>query len=258
MPGTERSWADLDVPGAFERCVRGSIGELYAFAGLLCGNDRDAAERLVTGVYASLRQAVDGGLADTVSLGALRSTVRRRWVDDRRIGLLAQVDEARRDVRPAATLGELRELERAVLVLHHVNRMPVERIAEEVGIPGGRVEQIEASARRRLHGDAEPVRRWIRTYYGDNVHVRPDLADSILGHRHLGPRPAAVTPPTRRLRRPTCPGRRDADDGPPTMAVPVHVVLADPARDPLAVDHEPDAPTVQIEGDDALESPDDD
>jgi DNA-directed RNA polymerase specialized sigma24 family protein len=257
MPGTERSWADLDVPGSFERCVRGSIGELYAFAGLLCGNDRDAAERLVTGVYASLRRAVDDGLTDAVSLGALRSTVRRRWVDDRRIGLLAQIDEARRDVRPADTLGELRELERAVLVLHHVNRMPVERIAEELGIPGGRVEQIEASARRRLHGDAEPLRRWIRAYYGDGVHVRPDLADSILGHRHLGPRPAAVEPSSE----PAGPAVGDDGDGPPTMAV--HVVPDEPtgesAQVPQATDRdEPGAPTVQIDGDDELEPPDDD
>jgi hypothetical protein len=147
--------------------------------------------------------------------------------------------------------------------------MPVERIAEELGIPDGRVEQIETSARRRLHGDAEPVRRWIRAYYGDTVHVRPDLADSILGHRHLGPRPAAVAPSNEPEEPAATPGAAGGDDGPPTMAVPMHVVLAEagddsgdeptPTAAPLAFDRDaPDAPTVQIDGDDELEPPDDD
>ncbi len=181
MAVTERNWSDLGSPAAFDRCVRASISELYGFAGILCGDDRDAAERLVTGVYASLRRAVDGGLTDSVSLSALRSAVRRRWIDDRRLGLLAQVDEARRDMRPAATISELREVERAVLVLQHVNRMPVDRIAEELGMPERRVEQIEASARERLHGDGEANRRWIRQYYGDAVYVGDDLVGSVLG-----------------------------------------------------------------------------
>ena len=200
MPGTERNWADLDVPGSFERCVRGSIGELYGFAGLLCGNDRDAAERLVTGVYASLRRAVDGGLTDAVSLGALRSAVRRRWVEDRRIGLLAQIDEARRDRRPAATLAELRELERAVLVLHHVNRMPVDRIARGARHPrrarrADRGQRPPAPARRRRTGAAldPPVLRRQRARA-----ARPRRLDPRAPAAR--PRPVAAAPRNRSRR----------------------------------------------------------
>lgn len=202
MPASSNEWTELATAAGFERCVRGSLRELYGYAGLLVGRDRGEAERQVTEVYRSLFRVSQAGRIDSVSLGALRSAARELWLDRSRIAILAQASEAG-SFEQVATLGDLSEVERAVVVLRHVNRMPLERVADELGLDLDRTRAIESRAITRLRGVDDASGRWLRGFYGDVVVPAPGLVDRIidgLGSAATGAAlagagsPAAATP----------------------------------------------------------------
>jgi hypothetical protein len=189
MAATPTEWTDLATPAGFERCVLGTMREVYGYVGLLVGRDRSAAEQITGDVYRSLFRVTQSGRLDSITLGALRSAARESWLDDNRIAVLAQAAEAGSYER-ASTLADLSKVERAVMVFCHVNRMPVERAARELGLDENRMRAIESRAITRLRGHDDSSGRWIRAFYGDAVVPGPGLADRII-HR-IGASPASV------------------------------------------------------------------
>ena len=182
-----RAWTALDTPHGFERCVRSTLRELYGYVALLTGRDRREAERIVGTVYRSLFRAVGAGQADSVTLGALRSAARRTWLDAHRVEL-ATTDEVSRAF--ASTISELSALERAVLVLRHVNGMSTDRAATELGRSEREVAAVGAHAVRRLRGTDDTSGAWLRAYLGPTVTPAAGLVDRIV--QQLGDPPAGA------------------------------------------------------------------
>jgi DNA-directed RNA polymerase specialized sigma24 family protein len=188
---SRREWTGLSSPAGFERCVRATVRELYGYVALLVGNDRREAERHVIEVYRSLFRAARSGQVDSVNLGALRSATRRLWLEEHR-GDLVAVEEV--STRPASTIGELSPLERAALVLLHVNGMTHERAAAEIGRGERDVRAVGAHAVRRLRGTDDTSGAWLRAYLGPGVSPAAGLVDRIVSR--LGdPTPAGPRVP---------------------------------------------------------------
>jgi DNA-directed RNA polymerase specialized sigma24 family protein len=219
-----RAWTALDTPHGFERCVRSTLRELYGYVALLTGRDRREAERIVGTVYRSLFRAVGAGQADSVTLGALRSAARRTWLDAHRVEL-ATTDEVSRAF--ASTISELSALERAVLVLRHVNGMSTDRAATELGRSEREVAAVGAHAVRRLRGTDDTSGAWLRAYLGPTVTPAAGLVDRIV-HQLGDPPPGA-----------------DAHDAAADVA-PTHAAPADAAGPDDEADHD--------EADDAMGS----
>ncbi len=211
VPPAPTEWNDLASPSGFERCVRGTMREVYGYVGLLVGRDREAAERITSDVYRSLFRVAQSGRIESVTLGALRSAGRELWIDQNRIAVLAQASAGGESER-AATLDDLIEVERAVIVFCHVNRMPTERVARELGIEESRVRAIESRAITRLRGHDDGGGKWLRAFYGESVVPVAGLADRIIDR---------LDGSTGLLRRPARPtGAIGADAAVPTAMVP--------------------------------------
>ena len=187
-----KEWSALDTATGFERCVRATLRELYGYVALLSGRDRRGAERVVSDVYRSLFRAAGAGHVTSVTLGALRSAARQAWVEEHRIEL-AVTDEVSR--APVSTIAELSALERAVLVLRHVNGMTTDRAAVELGRSEREIAALDAHAVRRLRGTDDTSGAWLRAYLGPSVSPTAGLVDRIV--RHLAePDPATAPDPT--------------------------------------------------------------
>jgi DNA-directed RNA polymerase specialized sigma24 family protein len=77
---TNGGW-EVGTEAGFIACYRATFPEVYAYAGMLCGSDRDAAEDLVHDVYlTALHRARDGDLT-TANVGYFITSVRRRHID---------------------------------------------------------------------------------------------------------------------------------------------------------------------------------
>lgn len=157
--------------------MRGTLRELYGYVALLAGRDRREAERHVADVYRSLHRAALAGQVDAVTLGALRSAARRTWLEAHLVEL-ATVDEVSR--ASASTIADLSTLERAVLVLRHVNGMSVERTASEIGRSDREIAAVGAHAVRRLRGTDDTSGAWLRAYLGPTVTPTAGLVDRIV------------------------------------------------------------------------------
>lgn len=175
--GQRREWGALDTPHGFERCVRATLRELYGYVALLCGRDRKESERIVGDVYRSLFRAAGAGHVESVTLGALRSAARRTWIEEHMLELAA-TDEVSR--APVSTIAELSPLERAVLVLHHVNGMSDDRAAVELGRSDREIKALGAHAVRRLRGTDDTSGAWLRAYLGPSVSPSAGLVDRIV------------------------------------------------------------------------------
>lgn len=185
-----RQWSALDTPVGFERCVRETLRELYGYVALLAGRDRAAAEALVADVYRSLFRAVGAGDVESVTLGALRSAARQAWLVARRDDLIS-TDEVSR--APAATIADLSPLERAVLVLRHVNGMSPAQAAVELGRTDREVAAVGAHAVRRLRGTDDTSGAWLRAYLGPSVTPAGGLVDRIVDRLADLPAPTDAT-----------------------------------------------------------------
>lgn len=161
MDGND-TW-EVSTEDGFLGCYRATFAEVYAYAGLLCGSDRAAAEDLVQDVYLAALARARAGDVTTISVGYLVTAVRRRQIDrwrsaDRERRRLTLVHTADRPVDDAAgagglspsTLARLSDRERVAVVLRFVDDLPVARVAEEMGLGTRATESLLGRAVRRL------------------------------------------------------------------------------------------------------------
>jgi RNA polymerase sigma factor (sigma-70 family) len=156
-----KEW-DVSTEEGFLACYHATFREIYGYAGLLSGHDRDRAEDLVHDVYLGALSRVQRGEASTVTFGYLRTAVRHRWIDrwrseERELRRQQQTagTEARHDVADdgaTALLADLSTRERTIMIMRYVDDMPVSRVAEQLGVTEGAVESVLARAMRRLRG----------------------------------------------------------------------------------------------------------
>lgn len=180
MATRRTEWGDLDQPGELAACVRESAGDVCSYLGLLAGSARHDAEAAAGDLYAALAAEVRSGSLRSITLPRLRAAARRLWLERRGSALVAMTPPV--DLRPVSALAELSELERTVIVLRLVNRMPVERVAEALDLSEGWVADVERRAIRRLGGD---VGGGLTPWFGEEVRPRPGLADELVA-RALG------------------------------------------------------------------------
>ncbi|MEO6571159.1 MAG: sigma-70 family RNA polymerase sigma factor [Ilumatobacteraceae bacterium] len=183
MAPPTRPWTDLRSPSGFERCIRGTFREVYGYVALLAGDDRAESERLVAEVYRSLFRAVQDASLGEVGLAVLRRAARELWVEPRRDRLRSQAHQIAwgdGEPAPAVTLADLSAVERAVLVLRHVNLMDADRVAAELGVDAPTVRRIDSRSIVRLRGADDVSGSWIRAYYGRAVTPAPRLVDRIV------------------------------------------------------------------------------
>jgi RNA polymerase sigma factor (sigma-70 family) len=146
----------------FMACYRATFADVYAYAAMLAGRDRSAAEDVVHDVYlAALHRARSGELTE-LSSGYLVTAVRGRWIDrwrshdreQRRLVLVARRDEVsddpERDDTSFGMLAGLSDRERSAVVLRYVDDLPVADVAERLGIGTRAAESLLVRAMRRL------------------------------------------------------------------------------------------------------------
>ena len=157
-----REW-DVSTEAGFLACYRATFREIYGYAGLLSGHDRDRAEDLVHDVYLAALARMQSGETTTLTYGYLRTAVRYRWIDRWR----SEERDFRRQERTASAetlhdefddgaavlLADLSTRERTVMVMRYVDDMPVSRMAEQLGVTEGAIESVLARALRRLRGE---------------------------------------------------------------------------------------------------------
>lgn len=161
MDGNE-TWA-VSTEDGFLGCYRATFAEVYAYAGMLCGADRAAAEDLVQDVYLATLARAKAGEVSTISVGYLVTALRRRHIDrwrtaDRERRRLTLVHSADRSVGEAdgtaalspSMLAQLSDRERAAVVLRYVDDLPVARVAQEMGLGTRATESLLGRAIRRL------------------------------------------------------------------------------------------------------------
>lgn len=143
-------------------CYRATFADVYAYAAMLAGRDRSAAEDVVHDVYlAALHRARRGDLAE-LSSGYLVTAVRGRWIDrwrshereQRRLVLVARRDEGGDDAESAGALtgmlASLNDRQRTAVVLRYVDDLPVADVAERLGMSTRAAESLLVRAVRRL------------------------------------------------------------------------------------------------------------
>ena len=152
---------EVTTEAGFIACYRATFGEVYAYAGMLCGADRAAAEDLVQDVYMAALGRARAGEVSTISIGYLVTSLRRRHIDRwratdrerRRLTLVhasARADSAEREPLSPSMLAGLSERERVAVVLRFVDDLPVARVAEEMGLGTRAAESLLGRAIRRL------------------------------------------------------------------------------------------------------------
>jgi RNA polymerase sigma-70 factor (ECF subfamily) len=171
---------------AFEALVASRLDRCYRLAWAILLNDADAADATQEALVAAWRQlprlrdasAFDGWLNRIVANAARmarRHRVRLREVQVRPVA--AAGDERTRAARPASDIGtqhdlervalsdaigrafdRLRDDERLLLAMHHVDERPVAEMARTLGIPVGTVKWRLHSARSALERALEAER----------------------------------------------------------------------------------------------------
>jgi len=154
---------EVSTEDGFLGCYRATFPEVYAYAGMLCGADRAAAEDLVQDVYLTALARARAGELTTVSIGYLVTALRRRRIDRwrsadrerRRLTLVhsaevaASEDIGARGISPGM-LARLSERERVAVVLRYVDDLSVAQVAEEMGLGTRATESLLGRAVRRL------------------------------------------------------------------------------------------------------------
>lgn len=151
-----------------------AIGEVYPYLFRRCGHDRGAAEDLTQETFATAVEALRGGRLEQITVGWLITCAQSRFIDHCR-------REARRDrhlhALPAAApeqgpemlvigedvvtelLGEMPASQRLVVVLHHLDGLPIADIAARTGRSTRAVESLLARGRdfmrRRVKEDRD-------------------------------------------------------------------------------------------------------
>jgi RNA polymerase sigma-70 factor, ECF subfamily len=169
--------ARLGDPTAFDALVATRIDRCYRLAWSILSNDADAADATQDALVAAWRQlprlrdaaAFDGWLNRIVANAARMARRHRRrlreiqvrpgWVgDDSEMTYERPFDpNARTGIDDLHTndvivraFARLRDQDRAILVLHHVDERPVAEIARTLGIPVGTAKWRLHAARRAL------------------------------------------------------------------------------------------------------------
>lgn len=138
---------DVATRDGFLACYRATVRELCAYAGLLAGPDRAAAEQIVRRVYLELAARAQRGDTQSAGFGVLRRAVRHEW--------LSHLRDPNRAVDPQPAdrvqlLAELPAGERTVLVLRLVDEMSVAQTSEVIGATERVVETLSARGLARL------------------------------------------------------------------------------------------------------------
>ena len=157
------------VPDSFEAFARARARHLFRSAWLLCGQ-RTEAEDLVqetlAKVYVRMHRTLAPPLANpaayaqTVLMRTFVSSRRRRSstetpYDDLPDAVAADhADDADLRVVLAAALGELAPLDRAVVVLRHLDDLPVDEVARLLDISPGAVRNRSMRALARMRKEA--------------------------------------------------------------------------------------------------------
>jgi DNA-directed RNA polymerase specialized sigma24 family protein len=145
-PCAINAW-DVSTRDGFFACHRATVRELCAYAGLLAGPDRAAAEQIVRRVYAELAARAQRGDTRSAGFGVLRRAVRHEWLTHLR-------DPSRVvDQQPAVRVRMLAELpagERTVVVVRLVDEMSVAQTSEVIGVTDRVVETLFARGLARL------------------------------------------------------------------------------------------------------------
>jgi RNA polymerase sigma-70 factor (ECF subfamily) len=150
LPATIANETDLRL--FYER----TFDEVHRYARRLAGADRQGAEDLVRDAYVALVRAVRSRSIDAPTVAWLITAVRNRFIDRVR---RERVSANRASPAPAVdaddgpavpALVRLQPLERAVLVLHHIERFSVAEVAEVIGMSTLATESLLARARSAM------------------------------------------------------------------------------------------------------------
>lgn len=155
----EGEW-EVSTEAGFMACYRATFDEVYAYAGMLCGSDRAAAEDVVHDVYLATLARARRGEVQSINVGYLVTAARRRRIDQwrrddrerRKLTLVHSANtpyDAPRSL-PPTMLAALSERERAAVVLRYVDDLPVAEVAHELGVSTRAAESLLARAMRRL------------------------------------------------------------------------------------------------------------
>ena len=163
---------------AFDLLVATRLDRCYRLAFAILGNESDAADATQEGMVAAWRQlrrlrdpsAFDGWLNRIVANAARMSRRHRTRLREIRMPVTDEGDGSAADTRSAGSLSpshdaavvsadafarafeRLRDKERVILVLHHLEQRPLVEIAGTLGIPIGTVKW-------RLHAAREALER---------------------------------------------------------------------------------------------------
>ncbi len=155
MPTDSRDDAVLAI---YER----TVDELYHYASRLTG-DRAAADELVQDTYLHLVRQIRRGAVDRVDIGWLVVACRRRFLDDlrsrsrrsRREDTFARASRA--GTEPGSAGGAVHDAlaglpldQRAAMVMHYVDDLPVAEVARQLGRSEHATESLLARGRTTL------------------------------------------------------------------------------------------------------------
>jgi RNA polymerase sigma-70 factor (ECF subfamily) len=141
-------------------------GELYRYASRLVGGDAGRAEDLVQETYLTLVRQVRGGRTEPVDIGWAITTCRSRFLDHVRRNrtfertrrrMFERPSDAGAEVASPATeaLRQLSDIQRAVIVMRHVDGMSVGDIAASIGRSLHATESLLARAKQSLRDGYE-------------------------------------------------------------------------------------------------------
>ena len=136
---------------------------MFRYAGVLCGNDRAAAEDATQEAYFALLRRVHTGQATTVTAAYLRLSVRHRFLDEvkrrsrdeRRVDLVTGADAYEPHRTDFPLLTDLSDRERVAVVLRFVDDLPVAGVGKAMDISTRAAESLLARATRRLRRDGD-------------------------------------------------------------------------------------------------------
>jgi RNA polymerase sigma-70 factor (ECF subfamily) len=142
-----------------------AIGEVYPYLSRRCGHDQSAAEDLTQETFVTAVEALRGGRIEQLTVGWLITCAQSRFIDHcRRVARserhlhalpMAAAEEGPETLAIAADivtelLGELPASQRLVVVLHHLDGLPIADIAARTGRSTRAVESLLARARTSM------------------------------------------------------------------------------------------------------------
>ena len=157
---------EVTTEAGFMACYRATFREVYAYAGVLAGSNRSAAEDVVQDVYTAVLRKARNGEVTSLSIGYFITAVRRRWIDmwrssgreERNLQLVAApaanttspMEHASEAGLPTTMLQSLTDSERAAVVLRYVDDMTVAEVAQHLGVSTRAAESTLSRALARL------------------------------------------------------------------------------------------------------------